>query len=120
MNELRYQLELLKATNQKLTNRDRMHTLIFDTSQNAYLHYSFETNQLVSLGRWDRFFNFAPEVWNDIAKIIEDRNGKPIKMKALYAPDLLTEARRIESVGKWIVAMKDEARRDLQAPPKTW
>ena len=49
MSELRYQLDLLKAMNQKLTEKDRMYEKVCDTAEGAYLYYSFEKNHFFTL-----------------------------------------------------------------------
>lgn len=58
MNELHYQLDLLKAINQKLSAKEKMYQLITDTASSAYLYYSVEKNEDVVLGRWHDFFDF--------------------------------------------------------------
>ena len=42
MNELRYQLDLMRAMNQKLSAKERMYRLLCDTMDYAYIYYSFE------------------------------------------------------------------------------
>jgi diguanylate cyclase (GGDEF)-like protein len=68
---MRYQLELLKATNQKLSTKEQMYRRICDTSNNAYLYYSFHKNEVVTLGRWNAFFDFQITDWKDIAKLFD-------------------------------------------------
>lgn len=58
MNELRYQLDLLKAMNQKLSEKERMYRLLCETSDAAYLYYSFAKNEFTTLGKWNEFFEF--------------------------------------------------------------
>ena len=40
MNELRYQLDLMRAMNQKLSAKERMYRLLCDTMDYAYIYYS--------------------------------------------------------------------------------
>ena len=42
MNELRYQLDLMRAMNQKLSAREKMYRLLCDTMDYSYIYYSFE------------------------------------------------------------------------------
>lgn len=42
MNELHYQLDLMRAMNQKLSDREKMYRLLCDTMDYAYIYYSFE------------------------------------------------------------------------------
>ena len=71
MDELRYQIDLLKAMNQKLSGRDKMFRLAFDTSHNAFLYYSFEKKEYVTLGKWDEFFPFSYNDKKDLAKLYD-------------------------------------------------
>lgn len=66
MNELRYQLDLLKAMNQKLSEKERMYRLICETSDAAYLYYSFEKNEFTTLGKWNDFFESTDRGGRDI------------------------------------------------------
>lgn len=65
MSELRYQLDLLKAMNQKLTEKDRMYEKVCDTAEGAYLYYSFERNHFFTLGQWKEFFGFEVHEMRD-------------------------------------------------------
>ena len=49
MNELRYQLDLMRAMNQKLSAKERMYRLLCDTMDYAYIYYSFEKNTVTTL-----------------------------------------------------------------------
>ena len=66
MNELRYQLDLLKAMNQKLSEKERMYRQICETSDAAYLYYSFSKNEFTTLGKWSEFFDSASRDSRDI------------------------------------------------------
>ena len=72
MDELRYQIDLLKAMNQKLSGRDKMFRLVCDTSNNAFLYYSFEKNELVTLGNWDNYFSFRLKEIKEIPRIYDE------------------------------------------------
>lgn len=71
MSELRYQLDLLKAMNQKLTEKERMYYTVFDSAVGAFLYYSFERNQVATLGQWKEFFNFEIREPKDISRLID-------------------------------------------------
>ena len=49
MNELRYQLDLMRAMNQKLSAKERMYRLLCDTMDYAYIYYSFESHLSISV-----------------------------------------------------------------------
>lgn len=58
MDELRYQLDLLKALNQKLSGREKMYRLICDMVSDVFLYCSFDKNEIVTVGHWRDFFRF--------------------------------------------------------------
>lgn len=58
MNELHYQLDLLKAMNQKLTEKERMYTKVCEASMEAFVYYSFEKNYVTTMGSWREYFDF--------------------------------------------------------------
>ncbi len=81
MDELRYQLDLLKAMNQKLTAKEKMYQLLCDSLPCAFLYYSFEKNELFTLGKWDDFFDFRMKEVKDIPKffdVVEDAYALPL------------------------------------------
>lgn len=69
--ELRYQLDLLKAMNQKLTEKEKMYQLITDTVSSAFLYYSAEKNEDIMLGRWHDFFDFEVHGVKDLEKLFD-------------------------------------------------
>lgn len=78
MDELRYQVDLLKAMNQKLSGRDKMFRLACDTSNNAFLYYGFEKNEVVTLGNWDTIFSFRVKEVKDVSLIFDELEDKYI------------------------------------------
>lgn len=71
MNELHYQLDLLKAMNQKLTEKEKMYKRILEFAEGAFLYHSFENNQITTFGQWDKFFDFKVREPRDFTKILE-------------------------------------------------
>lgn len=71
MNELHYQLDLMRAMNQKLSDREKMYRLLCDTMDYAYIYYSFEKNSVTTLGKWDDFFDFQIRDRRDFTKLLE-------------------------------------------------
>ncbi len=59
MDDLRYQVDLLTALNQKLQADERMYRLFFDTSQRAFLYVNYETGSARTLGNWNTFFDIT-------------------------------------------------------------
>ena len=82
MNELHYQLDLLKAMNQKLTSKEKMYKMICDSSKCAYLYYSFEKNELVSMGCWKEFFDFEIQDIRELIQVsdeVEEADTLPLR-----------------------------------------
>lgn len=82
MEELRYQLDLLKAMNQKLSAKEKMYRLVCDTSYNAFLYYSFEKNEIITLGKWDSFFDFKitePKEMSKLFDIVDEPYIMPLR-----------------------------------------
>lgn len=83
MDELRYQVDLLSAMNQKLMNEEKMLRLICDTSNSAFLYVDFDENIIRTLANWNFFF---PDVeirdMKDVAKLysqVEDTYVLPLR-----------------------------------------
>lgn len=71
MKELHYQLDFLKAMNQKLSTRERMYHMICDTVSGAFLYFSFEKNEFSVIGKWNDFFDFEIRELRDVNKIFD-------------------------------------------------
>lgn len=72
MNELNYQMDLLKAMNQKLSAKEKMYTMICEASKCAYVYFSYEKNQIVTMGRWQEFFDFDIQDIKDINRVFDE------------------------------------------------
>lgn len=55
MDEMRYQIDLLTAMNQKLTSDENMYKAIVDTSSCAFLFYDFEKIPILCLASGNSF-----------------------------------------------------------------
>ena len=71
MSELYYQLDLLKAMNQKLTEKERMYHVVCESAEGAFLYTSFEKNRISSLGQWRDFFDFDVREIQDLQRVVE-------------------------------------------------
>lgn len=83
MEELRYQVDLLNAMNQRLTNDERMLRMICETSSSAFIYVNFRGNYVKTLANWKYFF---PEIevrdMNDMGKLydqVEDKYVLPLR-----------------------------------------
>ena len=78
MEKLRYQNDYLKAMNRTLKDREDMYRLVCETSDNAFLYYSFETKEVRTLGRWKDFFDFEMQEVQDVHKIYESVSSEHV------------------------------------------
>ncbi len=72
MNEVDYQLDLLKAMNRRLSAKEKMYKMICEASNCAYLYYSFEKKEIITMGRWREFFEFDIQDIKDIVRIFDE------------------------------------------------
>ncbi len=66
MDELRYQVDLLNAINQKLTNDEKMYRLICNTSNSAFIYQDLKENVIRTAGNWSFYFDFTIKEFSDI------------------------------------------------------
>ena len=71
MNELHYQIDLLKAMNAKLTAKESMYNLICSSLSDAFIYYSFEKEEYTTLGKWDELFDFEINDSRDFELLFE-------------------------------------------------
>ena len=72
MNELHYQLDLLKAMNQKLSAKDKMHRMICDASNCAFLYHDFEKNEVFTTGKWKDYFSFEVQDIKELTQMFDE------------------------------------------------
>lgn len=76
MDELRYQLDLLNAMNQKLSNDEKMFRMICTTSSSAFLYYNFDEDIVKTLANWEFFFDVDIHEVKDFSRLyhcVEDK-----------------------------------------------
>ncbi|MCM1325265.1 MAG: bifunctional diguanylate cyclase/phosphodiesterase [Bacteroidales bacterium] len=98
MSELHYQLDLLKAMNQKLSVRERMYRLVCDNTANAFLYYSFDKDEVMTLGRWQDFFDFDVKNGKDLPKLfdsVDETYVIPLR-DALFVEKTMQESAAVE------------------------
>lgn len=76
MNDLRYQVELLSALNDKLSAKEKMCDFILQTSANAFIYQDFIEGQFQITGGWDNFFQFKFRTSSDYQQILEYADEK--------------------------------------------
>lgn len=71
MDDLQYQLNLLRAMNQKLVEKERMYQMICDAGVGAFLYCSFQKQQICTLGEWNNFFDFEIREKKDFSRLLD-------------------------------------------------
>lgn len=71
MGELNYQIDLLKAMNQKLSEKEKMYQMVCESADGTFLYFSFEKNKISVLGQWEDFFDFDVREAADVQRIFE-------------------------------------------------
>ena len=83
MEELRYQVDLLSAKNQRLENEERMYRLICSTSSCALIYVNLVDGYTKTLGNWEGFFpDIVIHDANDFAKLyskVEEKYVLPFR-----------------------------------------
>ncbi len=104
MDELRYQVDLLNAMNQKLENDVKMYRLICNTSNNAFLYVDLVDNVVKTLANWEFFFE-GVEIKDikDLSKLYEQVTDKYV----LPLRDLLFLEKTEMKTDSGIVKLKD-------------
>lgn len=89
VDEFRYQIDLLKALNQKLNSECSMYRTVVSTSASAFLYYSFTEDRCVVLGNWERFFETEIKSSSDIIKLfsqVREEDVEPLR-HTVYAEE---------------------------------
>ena len=108
MEEMHYQLDLLKAMNEKLLGSDKMFRMICGTSSNAFLFYSFSDHRFETLGNWEQYFDFPVNSVTDLKHIIEcvKETYTSSLEDALYCErigaEMMTAECELSDGGKWV------------------
>lgn len=82
MEELKYQVDLLSAMNRKLSRDEKMLRLICETSNSAFLYYSYEEGTFSTVANWDYFFDFTVTDLRDLTRLydsVEDEYVIPLR-----------------------------------------
>lgn len=82
MEELKYQVDLLNAMNEKLIRDEKMLRLICETSDSAFLYYNYEEQKLKTIANWDHFFDFTITDLHDMSRLydcVEEKYVIPLK-----------------------------------------
>lgn len=76
MEDLRYQVDLLTALNQKLKNNERMYQMIVDTSNRAFLYVHYDTGVVKTVGKWDNYFSYRINDPKELSRLVDSFSQK--------------------------------------------
>lgn len=95
MEELRYQVDLLSAKNQRLENEERMYRLICSTSSCALIYVNLVDGYIKTLGKWEAFFpDIVIHDANDFSKLyakVEEKYVLPFRNLLFLENTQMTE-----------------------------
>lgn len=108
MDDMNYQLDLLKALNAKLMGNDKMFRMICGTSSNAFLYYNFQEQRFETLGCWEHYFDFKVSSLSDYQNILSCVPEKYVSMleEALYCERMQRKTQTVScelsGTNKWV------------------
>lgn len=124
MNDLRYQVELLSALNNKLTTKEKMCDFILNTSASAFVYQDFEDSQIQIMGNWEQFFDFNFRTASDFSKIVdvvEEKYADGLK-EILYLEKTLetrkSDVFKVKGKRKWFECETSVAYNEFMQPIK--
>lgn len=89
MEELRYQVDLLTAMNQKLTKSEKMYRSVCNTLDGAYLYFLCGTGQIEMLGNFTSFFPVEIKSEADLTLLYECvENADAQRLRDIISDDL--------------------------------
>ena len=71
MDDLLYQIDMLKAANKTLDANDKIYKLILNSFKRAFIYYKPSTGVLNSYGNWDDYFDFPLNDYSDLIRTLE-------------------------------------------------
>lgn len=69
MDEYQYQIDLLKALNQKVSGECEKYRALIDTSGDAFLYYSYGEDVCLTAGNWENFFDIQIKSFHDVSRL---------------------------------------------------
>ncbi|MCR5655768.1 MAG: bifunctional diguanylate cyclase/phosphodiesterase [Lachnospiraceae bacterium] len=82
MEDLQFQLDMMRALNQQLDGKEKMYQLVFSTSKNAFIYIDFVLKSVQTLGHFNDFFDFSVNTLDDMKKftdIIEENRKEDFR-----------------------------------------
>ncbi|MCR5278073.1 MAG: bifunctional diguanylate cyclase/phosphodiesterase [Lachnospiraceae bacterium] len=108
MDDLRYQVDLLTAKNQKLINNERMYNMICESSGCAFVYLNYVNNSIKLAGNWDLFFDFRISDLSEVSHLTDYfKEEDSIRLKNLLyiekeGKDSATDEFELEGKERWV------------------
>lgn len=91
MDDLQYQLDMLKAVNNKIGESERMYKLIVERASLSFIYYSVEKDKYYSMGAFKRFFGFDIKGPKDLDRFFEFFDaGKISRIKEVFFSEVFS------------------------------
>ena len=91
MDDLQYQLDMLKAVNNKISESERMYKLIVERASLSFIYYSVEKDKYYSMGAFHRFFGFEIKGPKDLDRFFEFfEAGKISRIKEVFFSEVFS------------------------------
>lgn len=86
MKDTSYQIEYLKAMNKKLGEQEHIYQLLVQKSEHAFVYYSFENDEVRTLGLYRDFFDFEINSNEELMLFTDiiDRTYTPVLTECIY------------------------------------
>ena len=87
MDDLRYQVDLLKAMNKKLIDENKELNILSDSSSSALALYNYDSNRITTYGDWDSYFQVKILTYSDLSLLSDyfDEENSQLLMNTIYA-----------------------------------
>ena len=87
MDDLRYQVDLLKAMNKKLIDENKELNILSDSSSSALALYNYDSNRISTYGDWDSYFQVKILTYSDLSLLSDyfDEENSQLLMNTIYA-----------------------------------
>ncbi len=91
MDDLQYQLDMLKAVNNKISESERMYKLIVERASLSFIYYSVEKDKYYSMGAFERVFGFNIKGPKDVERFFEFFDaGKLSRIKEVFFSEVIS------------------------------
>lgn len=90
MDDLQYQLDMLKAVNNKISESERMYKLIVERASLSFIYYSVEKDKYYSMGAFENVFGFSIRGPKDLDRFFEFFDSSKIsRIKEVFFSEVI-------------------------------